>query len=201
MFFGVVVLLLAMGAAWGTYQVKKALAQLKRDVYYQEQKVKGMTHKVDAAIEALRIQLVNLSRGQQVSEQLIREGKLYQELSSNEAESLLASSNDAGGLFILDVRTAGEFTKGHLANAHHIAVEDLDGRFREEIPTQYEKIVVYCNGGDRSRLACEFLSRQGMSNIYWLNEGLQGWSGPLTGNNNSSLIQISPKENVRSYSS
>ena len=180
--------------------MQKTVAQLKRDQYYQEQKVKSISHKIDAAIDSLRIQLTHLSQGRSVPEALIREGGLYQEISPEEALKILEPLSLAHEIFILDVRTSAEFAKGHLAGATHIAVEELDGRYREEIPQGSKTIFVYCAGGDRSRLACEFLSRNGFSNVALLKNGLQGWNGPVEGVPKGPLIQITSKEKTESCS-
>ncbi len=194
-------LLLGVFVLWNVRQIQKHFAQLKRDVYYQEQKVKSISHKIDAAIEALRIHLTHLSKGQSIDEALIREGALYQEILSEDAAKLLSPQSPSKDVFVLDVRTAGEFVKGHLAGAIHLAVEDLDVRYQTDIPQNGEKILVYCAGGDRSRLACEFLSRNGFTNVFLLKHGLQEWKGPLEGAPNGPLIQISSKVKTESYSS
>ena len=118
-----------------------------------------------------------------------------------QARNLLPPSGLPEDVLVLDVRTAGEFAKGHLAGARHIAVEDLDARCQTEIPQNGTKILVYCAGGDRSRLACEFLSRNGFTNVLLLKNGLQGWNGPIDGAPDGPLIQISAKVKTESYSS
>jgi rhodanese-related sulfurtransferase len=47
-------------------------------------------------------------------------------------------------------------------------------------------------GGERSRSACDFLSRRGYPNLYNIREGLQGWQGNVEGEGEMRLVQIEP---------
>jgi rhodanese-related sulfurtransferase len=105
----------------------------------------------------------------------------------------MTSPSSTQGVFLLDVRTNAEFAKRRIPGAKLIPVEDLEMRHQTEIPAEAEKILVYCEGGDRSRLACDFLSRQNYSNVYFMKDGLQGWPGPVEGDQTGALIQILSK--------
>ena len=49
---------------------------------------------------------------------------------------------------------------------------------------------MYCMGGDRSRMACDFLSLKGYTNLYNVSDGLQGWRGSTEGEGEINVIQI-----------
>jgi len=193
-------LVIACVALWSTRRIHREISSVKREQYYIEQKLNALPRKIESAVEPLRIHAALLARGQQVSDTLIRSGKLYHELSGAEAAQLLSLPSSGQGVFLLDVRTNAEFAKRRITGAKLIPVEDLENRFRTEIPAKAEKILVYCEGGDRSRLACDFLSRQDYANIYFLKNGLQGWPGPVEGDQMGALIQISSKSKVASNS-
>ena len=89
-----------------------------------------------------------------------------------------------------------EFSKRCIPGAKLIPVEDLELRYQTEIPQTVEKIIVYCAGGDRSRLACDFLSRHDFGNVYHIKDGLQSWSGPMEGDEAGGLIQITSKSKL-----
>ena len=180
-------------ALWFTRRLNRELLRVKREQYYLEQKLNALPQKIESAVEPLRIQTALLARGQRVSDSLIRSGKLYHEISGSEAAQLLTVSASGQGVFLLDVRTNAEFAKRRIPGAKLIPVEALENRHRTEIPAEAEKILVYCAGGDRSRLACDFLSRQNYANVYFLKNGLQGWTGPVEGDQMGALIQISSK--------
>ncbi|MGI1660226.1 MAG: FAD-dependent oxidoreductase [Desulfitobacterium sp.] len=60
---------------------------------------------------------------------------------------------------LLDVRTKGEFARGHVAGAINIPVDDLRERFLELDPQK--PIVVYCQVGLRGYIADRLLSQKG----------------------------------------
>jgi rhodanese-related sulfurtransferase len=170
-------LLIAAVALWMAWRLRQELSGIKRERYYLEQKVKAVPPQIEATVEPLRIHLALLAQGRPVSSGLIRTGRLYHEISASEAGEILAA----------------QFTKRHIPGAKLIPVEDLEMRYRTEIPLALEKIIVYCAGGDRSRLACDFLSRHDFGNVYHIKDGLQGWTGPTEGNEAGGLIQIASK--------
>lgn len=193
-------LVVAGMALWATRRVHRDLSRIKREQYYMEQKVNALPGKIESAVEPLRIHTAKLARGQCVSDKLIRSGQLYHEISGSEAAQLMTQASAAKGVFLLDVRTSPEFAKQRIPGAKLIPVEDLEMRHPTEIPAGAEKILVYCAGGDRSRLACDFLSRQDYANVYLLKDGLQGWPGPVEGDQTGALIQISSTSKVPSKS-
>lgn len=62
------------------------------------------------------------------------------------------------GATLLDVRTAGEFSSGHLPDAINIPVQQLPQRMVEVPPG---RVVVYCQSGGRSASAARTLRGQG----------------------------------------
>ncbi|MBQ2697297.1 MAG: FAD-dependent oxidoreductase [Clostridia bacterium] len=60
---------------------------------------------------------------------------------------------------VLDVRTDGEFARGHIEGALHIPVDSLRGRI-DELP-KGKTLYVHCQSGLRSYVACRMLSQHG----------------------------------------
>jgi phage shock protein E len=78
---------------------------------------------------------------------------------------------------LLDVRTPGEFKKGHLKGA--INVDFLDDSFSSRIDSldknvQYE---VYCHSGGRSNEATLLMQKKGFKKILDLSGGYSAWLG------------------------
>ncbi|MCU0262324.1 MAG: FAD-dependent oxidoreductase [Candidatus Nanopelagicales bacterium] len=71
---------------------------------------------------------------------------------------------DATDRFVLDVRTPGEFRRGHIAGAVNISVDDLRTR-HTEIPRgasgQPVPVAVYCQVGQRGHTAARLLTQLG----------------------------------------
>jgi len=190
---GAVSLVVACGVLRFACRLSRELSQVKREHYYLEQKLKALPRQVESAVEPLRVHTALLARGRHVSGDLIRTGQLYHEISAEEVSQLIGQHSTDATLLLLDVRTSAEFAKRRLPGAKLLPVEEIELRYRTEIPLTAEKILVYCASGDRSRLACDFLSRHEYSNIYYMKNGLQGWQGLVEGQEQGSLIQILSK--------
>lgn len=84
---------------------------------------------------------------------------------------------------VLDTRDDGEFRAGHILNAIHIPVADLERRADELERFREAPIVVYCKTGQRSARASTILKNKGFHSIYKLKGGVLAWQGaqlPLT---------------------
>ena len=77
------------------------------------------------------------------------------------------------GNFVLDVRSLQEYKEGHIDGA--ILIPEYELKFRKnELPkNKDEKIIVYCQSGNRSRKACNYLKQIGYKNVYNLFGGIQ----------------------------
>ena len=78
-------------------------------------------------------------------------------------------------IVVLDVRTAAEFEKGHIAGATNIDINSL--RFEEKIRAldKSKSYVVTCAVGVRSARACKKLETLGFNELYDLAPGFDGW--------------------------
>ncbi|HEY3292765.1 MAG TPA: rhodanese-like domain-containing protein [Candidatus Nanopelagicaceae bacterium] len=76
---------------------------------------------------------------------------------------------------ILDVRTPGEFSQGHIQGAMNIDVEA--STFDSEIAKldKSKTYAVYCHSGRRSGIATEAMAKMGFKHIYNLQNGLADW--------------------------
>jgi rhodanese-related sulfurtransferase len=93
------------------------------------------------------------------------------EVTPNEAVMLI---NHAQAL-VLDVRENAEFAAGHLPEARHIPLGQLESRLSELGKWKSKPIVVNCQAGRRSATACEILSRNGFSMANSLAGGIVAW--------------------------
>ncbi len=79
------------------------------------------------------------------------------------------------GMQIIDVRTPEEFAIGHIEGAVNFNVEGPD--FGAQIATLDPSgtYAVYCQSGNRSVAAVNFMSGQGINGIFELESGISGW--------------------------
>lgn len=83
----------------------------------------------------------------------------------------------ARGARLVDVRTAGEFTGGHIEGAVNVPIADItsaSSSWDKKVP-----VVVYCQSGARSLNAFSYLQQQGFQHVYNLPGGLASWDGSL----------------------
>lgn len=183
---------LAGTALWRCRAYAKDLQQLKRAQYYSESRLKRVPEDIREAIQPVRWQLANLTAGKPVLRELIVTGRLYADVTAEEARHLIESSGryQSDTLLVVDVRTPKEFAAKHIPNATLVPLEELDKRYRMDVPDTREKIFVYCSSGERSRLACDLLARAGYTNLYNIHDGLQAWRGPTDGEGKLTFIKL-----------
>ncbi|MFO0068305.1 MAG: rhodanese-like domain-containing protein, partial [Pirellulaceae bacterium] len=74
---------------------------------------------------------------------------------------------------VLDVRSDNERAATHLAGSLHIPLAGLAERI-QELPKD-RLLVVHCEGGYRSALACSLLAKSGWTNLMDLVGGIKAW--------------------------
>ena len=93
-------------------------------------------------------------------------------ISPTEAYQLMQNQGDE--LFLLDVRTAGEFREVRLAGAKLIPIDLLLKRI-QEVPKN-RPILVYCAVGSRSSQVVGYLAKSGFPEVYNLYGGIYAWN-------------------------
>lgn len=88
-----------------------------------------------------------------------------------EAFDLLAKRNS---LYLLDVRTFGEYQQARLEGARLIPIDQIVKRL-SEVPTD-RPLLVYCAVGSRSAQVVNYLTRRGFPEIYNLSGGIYAWA-------------------------
>lgn len=94
------------------------------------------------------------------------------DLTAQEFDAAIKKAPDA---IVLDVRTPGEFSGGHLANALNI---DWNGNnFDAEVKKldKNKPLFVYCKVGGRSASAADRLRALGFTKVYELSGGILAW--------------------------
>ncbi|EKX51964.1 hypothetical protein GUITHDRAFT_102576 [Guillardia theta CCMP2712] len=94
---------------------------------------------------------------------------------------------DSEGFTYVDVRTNEEFARGHPTDAINIPAFAITGDgpmpmsstflklIQTNFPNKDEKLVIGCQAGNRSAMACKWLSEAGYTNIVESNKGFSGW--------------------------
>jgi rhodanese-related sulfurtransferase len=91
-------------------------------------------------------------------------------LSPQEAELLIAK----GGLDVVDVRGAAEYSSGHIPQARSVPLAELTADLRAALP--HDGVVFVCAKGVRSLTAAKAAEAAGLVHLYSIDGGTQGWS-------------------------
>lgn len=75
---------------------------------------------------------------------------------------------------LLDVRTVGEFERGHLRGSCNVPLDRL-ATYAAEVREVREPVVLVCRSGARARSAQELLRHAGMRNLHLLEGGMLAW--------------------------
>lgn len=79
------------------------------------------------------------------------------------------------GTVVLDVRTTGEYNKGHLEGAVHIDISQPDFMDRISELDKEKSYLVYCAVGGRSATACGAMTNLGFDKCFNLAGGIVAW--------------------------
>lgn len=76
---------------------------------------------------------------------------------------------------IIDVRENDEWNAGHIDNAIHIPLNDIQNRLRELAKYQNQPVITQCRSGTRSAKAADILAKSGFTNVHNMDGGLNAW--------------------------
>jgi rhodanese-related sulfurtransferase len=84
------------------------------------------------------------------------------------------SDADRDGVVVVDVRSRGEFDRGHITGAVHIPFWFAPFR-SAQVPRTRGPVVVYCELGPRAWLAGMWWRRHGVARLEYLDGHMAGW--------------------------
>ncbi len=95
-------------------------------------------------------------------------------ISVKELKKIIEEKKD---IFLLDVRTPGEYAGGRIANATNLSVERVESGVESIIPDKNKTVYVYCLSGSRSAMAVGVMIKKGYSNVFNVDNGMIAWRG------------------------
>ncbi len=98
----------------------------------------------------------------------------YTTISPDDVQQRVASGDP---VFLLDVRTPGEYDAGHIPGAVLIPVQELESRL-SEVPKD-RTVIAYCLTGSRSAEAYGILAGAGYGDVFNMAQGIQAWRGQI----------------------
>lgn len=100
---------------------------------------------------------------------------------SSDMPSIMAASevktlNVTGKVYIIDIRSAEDFGKGHIQNAHNVALGDIITHMEGINATDYDKVSIVCYTGQTAGFATSILRLKGYGNVYSMKWGMCSWN-------------------------
>ena len=81
-------------------------------------------------------------------------------------------NNDA---MVLDLRSAESFSRGHIAGARNVPMDELDGHMEKLAKFRNKPVVAVCDAGITSSKAVNTLRNSGFESVYNLKGGMSAW--------------------------
>ncbi len=132
----------------------------------EEDKVEGLTRKL------MRIGLDNAAG-------FIPSVKIWQESGGQLAKANYISLNEFktlhqnNGIQVVDLRGATEYNSGHIKGADHVFIGTLLNNLDKV--SKEKKVVIHCQGGDRSSIGYSLLAKNGFKNVVNYPGGINEW--------------------------
>lgn len=77
---------------------------------------------------------------------------------------------------VIDVREDAEFKRGHVINAVHMPLGQLEKRVNEIVKHKDRPVIAVCESGMRSQRACKSLHKHGFTKLNNLGGGMGAWA-------------------------
>ncbi len=87
-------------------------------------------------------------------------------------EAVKLINNDA---VVLDLRSAESFSRGHIAGARNVPMDELDGHMEKLAKFRNKPVVAVCDAGITSSKAVNSLRNSGFESVYNLKGGMSAW--------------------------
>jgi rhodanese-related sulfurtransferase len=86
--------------------------------------------------------------------------------------TLMMNRDDA---VVIDVRDTKDWATGHIPNARHIALDQLEKQLPEIEKLKARPLILNCQMGGRSGTACGTLKKHGFEKVFNLAGGIDAW--------------------------
>jgi rhodanese-related sulfurtransferase len=166
-------------AVWNAVRIAGLRNELQRATYATESlqsSIRSLREETERALQVTRGHLARVGAGEKVDPEMIRDGMPFAGISAAEVQKILEEGRE---MMLLDVRSAGEFARGHIRGAKLLPVDDLERRMRELPQDRGTPMVVHCQTGSRSVAACEILAGAGYTTLYNMVGGMGAWKGQV----------------------
>ncbi|HRO64101.1 rhodanese-like domain-containing protein [Thermomonas sp.] len=89
---------------------------------------------------------------------------------------LVAMMNRENAL-VVDLRSPGDFEKGHIAGAKNVQLSQFDPENKQLAPAKALPVVLVCQSGQTAQGAASRMRKAGFTQVSVLDGGVQAWRG------------------------
>ncbi|MBG3875700.1 rhodanese-like domain-containing protein [Desulfovibrio oxamicus] len=100
----------------------------------------------------------------------------WRDVPPQEAAAIMEQRRGDDAFMVLDVRTPGEFSEGHLQGARNIDFTSPEFRDRVRSLNRNRTYLVYCRSGNRSGKALEVFRELGFASVLHMDGGTLAWN-------------------------
>ena len=103
------------------------------------------------------------------------EARIMENITPQEAFTLIEENRDNPDFVIIDVRTRQEFAEGHIENA--VNIDFYSDTFRDDLENldKNKTYLIYCRSGGRSGSALNIMAELNFSEVYNIPGGITRW--------------------------
>jgi len=100
----------------------------------------------------------------------------YQNVTVDQASTIIQENHNNPRFIIIDVRTPGEFQRGYIDGA--VLIDILAPTFKDYIKglDKTRTYLVYCRSGNRSRRAMDVMEKLKFEKVYNMTGGFKDWA-------------------------
>jgi phage shock protein E len=98
-----------------------------------------------------------------------------QSVTETNSKEVFAMLQNTKKWVILDVRTPGEFSQGHIKGAINIDINQPDALTNIGKLDHKAKYIVHCRTNHRSKIAVDYMTKNGFKTVYQMMDGMNGW--------------------------
>lgn len=148
--------------------------KLSERVNELQKQINELNEKIDTQTAVDRCHLLRVKNGDQLSDDYILNGRMYNDMSPESAYNYYEQQNI--NFILLDVSLKGFQPVEELPEAIKIPFSELKIRYKEII-NKATPILVISEDGTTSILACSFLNEMGYYNVNNISGGYKFWPG------------------------
>lgn len=95
--------------------------------------------------------------------------------------------NETGQVYIIDIRSADDFTTGHIKNAHNVVFGDLLTHVKDINMANYTKVAIVCYTGQTAAYGACLLRLMGYDKVFSMKWGMCSWNEDFAGKWNTAI--------------